>query len=274
MQLTLDVADGAGSGADATEYQLDGGAWTAYAGAVTIAGQGVHDVQFRSTDVAGNEEEAGTVRLKVDGTAPVTTARINGAAPLAEYFGPVRIAFMRTDEGGSGAVATEYRIGDGAWTAYTDAFDVQGLRGHRVDFRSRDLAGNVENFRSVDFVIRPAPAAQGDPPPVAPLAADPAPFAAMQRPAGARSTIRALRRGRLVVRVTCQGVQSGTLQLKVSRKVARRLGLERRVLATAAVRCGEQGRATATLNARPDVNARSRATDGRCAAGSSSACRA
>ena len=63
----------------------------------------------------------GSLAIKVDRTAPVTTARINGAAPVAEYFGPVRIALTRTDGDGSGAVATEYRVGDGAWTPYTGA---------------------------------------------------------------------------------------------------------------------------------------------------------
>ena len=66
----------------------------------------------------------------------------------------MRVAFARTDERRLGAVETEYRVGDGEWTPYVGAFDVVGNRGHQVDFRSIDLAGNVENYQSVTFTIR------------------------------------------------------------------------------------------------------------------------
>jgi len=204
---------------------------------------GIHDVEFRSTDVAGHDEAVKSVRVKVDRSAPVTTARINGAAPQAEYAGPVRVAFTRGDGDGSGAVGTEYRIGGGEWTAYTDAFDVDGIGGHRIDFRSRDLVGNVENFRTVTFVIRAGPATAGAPP----AAKQPVPFVALGSLARERSTLTAFRSGRLAVRVNCQAVKRGTLSLTVTRAVARRLGLASRVLAKRTVSCADEGRASVAL---------------------------
>jgi PKD repeat protein len=246
VKLTLSPRDGAGSGAAATEYRLGDGDWQPYGEPVMLEESRVYDVEYRSTDVAGNDEAVNSLRIKVDGTAPVTTARINGAAPAAEYTGPVRVGFTRTDGDGSGAVGTEYRIGDGPWTEYTGAFDIEGDRGHRVDFRSRDLAGNVENFRTVAFLIKPGPAATGEPPKPANPAPRPEPFASLEPLTRKQSTLAALRSG-LAVRVICQGVERGTLSLTVSRAVARRLGVAGRVLAKRSVRCDAEGRAAVTL---------------------------
>ena len=114
-------------------------------------------MEYRSTDVAGNvESRRKSLSVRVDVTAPTTTARINGAAPVADYTSAVRVAFTRSDgEDGSGAVKTEYRVNDGEWTEYMDAFDLTARQGYQIDFRSTDLVGNVENFQRVRFTIRP-----------------------------------------------------------------------------------------------------------------------
>jgi hypothetical protein len=188
-------------------------------------------LEYRSSDVAGNEEAVQVLRLRVDRTAPVTTLRINGAAPADAYTGPVRIAFTRSDGDGSGVVSTEYRLDGGNWTVYDGAFDVAGNSGHKIAYRSTDAAGNVENFQSLIFTIRP-PAPQAAPAPVF-GAATPAPkpkkFAAL-------SSVR-YRKGKVTVRVTCQAVSRGTLRLTYRHKT----------LAKRTVRCGDHGRATATL---------------------------
>ncbi len=56
---------------------LDEGAVT---GPVTVEGDGEHTVEFRSTDVAGNEEEVKSVTFTIgdaDGTPPVTTHELD-----------------------------------------------------------------------------------------------------------------------------------------------------------------------------------------------------
>jgi hypothetical protein len=250
VTVTLTANDGAGSGVAATRYRVDGGAWQTYGGPVTIADAGVHELAYFSADAEGNAEAVRSLRVKVDMTPPVTSARLNGAAPRAEYVGAVRVALIRTDGEGSGAVATEYRIGEGGWTTYAGSFDLEGLGGHRIDFRSRDLVGNAENFRSVAFTIRAAPAVL----PFAATSSRPEPYAALVPVAARRSTVEALRRGRLSVRVTCQSVERGTLRLAVSRAAARELGLTTRVLARRSVHCSDEGRATVTL--KPSVRVR------------------
>ena len=163
VAVTLAARDGLGSTSASTEYRLDGGAWTAYGAPLTIDAAGAHVLEYRSTDVAGNVESARSLNVRVDRTPPVTSALINGAAPAGAYAGPVRVGFLRSDGEGSGAASTEYRVDGGAWTPYTGAFDVVAPGAHRVDFRSRDVVGNTEAYRTVEFTVSATTGALGRP---------------------------------------------------------------------------------------------------------------
>ena len=242
VDVTLTARDGLGSQPLGTAYRLDGGPLTVYDKdrGLTVATAGRHVLEYGSADVAGNVEAAQVLHLNVDATPPETRALLNGGAPVPAYVGGVRVAFARSDGEGSGAASTAYRVDGGAWTPYTDAFDVTATGAHRVDFRSSDVVGNTEAYRTVEFTVSAPTGALGGP-------LRPAPFAALAPVARNRASVGALRRGRMVVRVTCQGVERGTLTLAVDRATARRLGLGSRVLARAAVRCGEEGRAAVRL---------------------------
>ena len=72
VTVTLSAADPL-SGVAATQYRLDGGAWLAYAGPLVI-GDGVHAVDYRSTDAADNVEPFRTLLLQVDEHHPVISA--------------------------------------------------------------------------------------------------------------------------------------------------------------------------------------------------------
>jgi hypothetical protein len=261
VTVRLDAADGAGSGAEATEYRLDGAVdWTEYDEPIAIDEAGVHAIEYRSIDVAGNREATKSLSLKVDETAPATTLLINGAAPASEYTSAVRVVFTRTDGDGSGVLKTEYRLDGGEWTSYGGAFDVTGNRGHKVEYRSIDTAGNVENFKSLIFVIRPParlPAPTPEPVviPQATPAPAPKPAASLESVSSKLSTVSALRGGRFAVRVSCQAVDRGTLSLTVTKSVARKLKLKSTKLAGRSLRCGAEGRAALTLKPSAKVKA-------------------
>ena len=66
VTVTLKAVDeDKGSGVDKTEYQLDGGDWTAYTEPVKVTGEGQHTLRYRSTDKAGNVEETKTLTLTI-----------------------------------------------------------------------------------------------------------------------------------------------------------------------------------------------------------------
>lgn len=60
------------SGVAATSSRVDGAAWQTGTSR-SVSGDGVHDVEFYSTDTAGNTESAKSAQVKIDGTAPSVT---------------------------------------------------------------------------------------------------------------------------------------------------------------------------------------------------------
>jgi hypothetical protein len=236
----------------ATEYRLGDGAWLPYDGPITVDEDGVHALQVRASDVAGNDADVQSQPLKVDAHAPTTTAAITSAAAGSGgvYRAPVSIGLTGADGSGSGVAATEYRLDGGAWTAYSARIGVSALGGHVLEFRSRDNAGNVENAKDLVFTIA-APQGSGNPPANPPDDGDPAPdpdpFAGIAG-GNRRLSLATLARRGVQVRAVCVGVSRGTLRLTVSRKVARRLGLGRRtLLATKSVRCSGESRFSVSI---------------------------
>ncbi|MEV0154084.1 family 16 glycoside hydrolase [Micromonospora sp. NPDC050686] len=67
--VTVTATD-TGSGVDRIEYALDGGAWTAYTGPVTVNRAGQHTLSYRATDKAGNTSTAGSVAFTVVASGP------------------------------------------------------------------------------------------------------------------------------------------------------------------------------------------------------------
>jgi uncharacterized repeat protein (TIGR02543 family) len=65
VQVTLTATDNA-SGAAATYYEVDGGAWQIYTGSFTVAANGNHTVGFYSVDLAGNVETTKQVNFAVN----------------------------------------------------------------------------------------------------------------------------------------------------------------------------------------------------------------
>jgi glucose/arabinose dehydrogenase/type 1 glutamine amidotransferase len=195
VEVTLDAADegACASGVARTEYRIDGGAWTAYTQPFTVSAPGAHTVEYRSSDVAGNEEPAKSVSFTIepdttepDATAPVTSVQLDGAAPVATYDGPVEVTLSASDvpvEGNpfswfgarvfsaawdrtevSGVEFTEHRVDGGDWVRsdndadedpFVTEFSVSGEGDHTVQYRSVDGAGNEEPAKSVRFTIEP-----------------------------------------------------------------------------------------------------------------------
>ncbi|WP_247676623.1 Ig-like domain repeat protein, partial [Micromonospora sp. M51] len=154
MTITLTGADEAGgSGLASTEYQLDGATtWTAYTAPVAVSGDGEHELRFRSTDKAGNVEATKTVSVKIDATAPVTTATFAPANDAGWHNGTIPVVLASTDAG-SGVKTVEWSLDGGAWTPYTTPVEVTGDGQHELLYRSTDKAGNAETLKSAVLKI-------------------------------------------------------------------------------------------------------------------------
>ncbi|MEV4345024.1 ThuA domain-containing protein [Actinoplanes sp. NPDC049596] len=146
VTVTLTATDS--GGVAGTEYQVDGAtAWTAYTEPVTVTGDGPHEVRFRSTDRAGNVETAKSVTVKIDSTAPLTTAQFAPANDNGWHAGAIPVTLTVADAG-SGAGKVEWSLDGGAWTPYTAPVDVTGDGQHELLYRATDKAGNAETLKS------------------------------------------------------------------------------------------------------------------------------
>lgn len=78
VAVTLAASD-ALAGVAATEYNLDNAGWAAYAGPVAITAEGLHTLLYRSLDRAGNLEQARTLAVRLDKTAPEAALQFDPA---------------------------------------------------------------------------------------------------------------------------------------------------------------------------------------------------
>ncbi len=126
---------------------------------------GVYTAKLTVTYADGEKASKTTsVSVSSDAAAPTTTVQLNDQTPAGAYTAAVKVTLRANDGGtGTGVEWTEYRVDGGAYTRRTNTgaaspflteFTVSDEGTHVVEFRSRDLAGNVETpSGSVTFVL-------------------------------------------------------------------------------------------------------------------------
>ncbi|MEU5550360.1 family 43 glycosylhydrolase [Micromonospora sp. NPDC047793] len=107
---------------------------------VTVSGDGRHTVTATATDRAGNVSDPASLEVRVDATAPVSTATVNSTT---------RAVTLAATDATSGVARIEYAIGTGAWTTYDGAVPAPDANRHTLAYRAVDVAGNLETARTV-----------------------------------------------------------------------------------------------------------------------------
>ncbi|WP_220182732.1 ThuA domain-containing protein [Sphaerisporangium album] len=148
MTATDDASDVA-----ATEWRLDAGPWTPYTEAVLVSGDGTRKLEYRSRDGAGNVEEARTLTLKIDVTAPQTTASFAAPNDAGWNDGDVPV-LLSAQDATSGVARIEYSLDQAGWKAYEGRPVVVGGDGtHEVRYRAVDNAGTAEQEKAAVLKI-------------------------------------------------------------------------------------------------------------------------
>ncbi|NYD67768.1 OmpL47-type beta-barrel domain-containing protein [Agromyces atrinae] len=155
----VDVALEASTSEVAVQHRLGSGDWVDGA-AVRVEEQGSTTVGFRALfageEIAGS---VGEVDVKIDSFAPTTTATAS-----RDDDGRL-VAFVATDEE-SGVARTEFRIGESEWADAVDGIArVSGAETVTVTYRSIDVAGNVEEERSIEVTDEVVPSPEPTAPP-------------------------------------------------------------------------------------------------------------
>ena len=167
VAVTLSATDAA-SGVKEIHYTVNGGTEqvvTAATTTFTVSREDANALQFWAVDNVGNVETATSATVRVDKTAPVSSAGLSSTSTPTGgwYTSNVSVTLGATDTspvGGaaSGVTGTEYQLNGGAWTSGTSVtLSAEGAT--TVGYRSTDAAGNVETAKSATVRIdRTAPA--------------------------------------------------------------------------------------------------------------------
>jgi len=146
VTVTLLVSDLV-SGPDVSYYQVDGLGWL-QGNFFTVSGEGAHNIEYYSVDMAGNIETPHTFteEYRIDTIAPTTTSDFTGTVDCEGWSqGPVHVNLYASDPiPGSGLDHTEYLPPGAVVWQVGNSFDEarEGLWVYQV--RSVDVAGNVE----------------------------------------------------------------------------------------------------------------------------------
>jgi hypothetical protein len=140
------------------EYKIDNGAWTPYTSPVVVTQNAT--VYARSKDAVGNvSPESSYVVNNIDKEAPAV------ATLTADKTAPTNTDVRVTISYPADAVVKEYKVGNGAWTAYTSPVFI--TQNATVYARSKDVAGNISaessyNVTNIDKVAPETPTLAAD----------------------------------------------------------------------------------------------------------------
>jgi uncharacterized cupredoxin-like copper-binding protein len=154
--VTVTASD-EGSGVASVEYQLNDLGWNPYTAPVEVTTIGSYTVLLRATDAAGNVGSGTTtftlVEASDDTTAPTVTAEVSGTQDGDGNYVDVATVTLSATDDGSGVATVEYKLDDGAWTAYTAAVAVNSPGTHMLSYRATDQAGNVSDEGMAHFTV-------------------------------------------------------------------------------------------------------------------------
>lgn len=141
------------SGVEKTEYRVNGGNWLTYSAPFDLAQEGIYVLEYRSTDKAGNVETTNTASFMIDKTAPTTTTTVSGVSGEPGYYSSSISMQLNATDNLSGVARTEYRISGSDWTTYREPISIGAEGTYQVEYRSIDVAGNVESTHLETYVI-------------------------------------------------------------------------------------------------------------------------
>ena len=159
VTVTLTAPD-TGAGLDQIRYTTDGTDPTiftgiVYAGAFTVAAEGVTTVKYRAFDRIGNDSGVLAQTVRIDTIAPDTTLDSTPAAATQDTT--PTFAFSSPEPG----TTFQVRLNGGSWTSAVSPLTLGPLaeNTYTLDVRATDVAGNVDaSPASFIFTVDTTPA--------------------------------------------------------------------------------------------------------------------
>jgi hypothetical protein len=147
--VTVSLSPEDESGVEKTLYKMNNGDWVQYTEDFILQNEGSTIIEFMSIDKNGNEENVKSEMVKIDKTAPSTTV-----SPVNDgwYHSDVTLN-LESEDSLSGVAKTQYAVNGGEWLDYNSKINITNEGINKVNFRSIDKAGNVDEMKSVEVKI-------------------------------------------------------------------------------------------------------------------------
>ena len=133
------------SGIALLEISLDGGEWVAAeSDQGTVISEGVHTVQFRATDNAGNVSQTAPQEIKVDTITPGLSLEVSGTRGQNDWYVSNVATTPTASDATSGVALVEMTVDGGLWTTISNnqlRLFTDGV--HTYQYKVTDNAGNV-----------------------------------------------------------------------------------------------------------------------------------
>ncbi len=151
-------------GADVeVQYRIDDQPWQEGT-EIDVTADGAHTVSYRALwNGAEVPEVAGSLPVRLDTVAPVTEASTTAPATLQRLMAPAAVfdalapapatVVFEAMDATSGVAETAYSLDGGTTWTVGDDVTITDAGDHTVQFRSTDVAGNVEQTRSISVTV-------------------------------------------------------------------------------------------------------------------------
>ncbi|WP_052035939.1 OmpL47-type beta-barrel domain-containing protein [Tumebacillus flagellatus] len=145
VTVTLTATDDQSGVARIEVQQTPGGAFQPYTAPLTLTTEGTTTLAYRSVDNRGNVEDAKTITVKIDKTAPTATLTQSGGPSVHNIMIDGSLAFTLTGTDTVSGIASQDLILDENRIASGSEINALplGLGAHRILARVIDKAGNV-----------------------------------------------------------------------------------------------------------------------------------
>ena len=121
-----------------------------------FAPNGAYKVRFYAEDILGNIEHINIEIFTIDIDPPQTTLSFDGTC-YEEWISPNTLIKLDAFDEGSGVRSIRYKIDNGAWKDYSDAFNIAIGGMHTIYYYSKDKIGNEEEVKSSIAYVDEAP---------------------------------------------------------------------------------------------------------------------
>ncbi|MCC5920685.1 MAG: hypothetical protein LAT68_07815 [Cyclobacteriaceae bacterium] len=157
VKLSIESRDNM-SGVEKIYYSLNGANYQEYGPSIQLKEEGSYELKYYATDKVGNVEEAKSIKIIVDGTAPTTSLEVSGDQ-YEQVLSPRSGLILTATDEVTGVDKITYQFGNNPFRNYSNEIKLSGLAqgNYRFSYQAQDVAGNQSELATFEFYLDNTP---------------------------------------------------------------------------------------------------------------------